>query len=102
MVKSILARMLCALFVASATAASAAEIVVRNDSLPPGNIFDSFSPDWRFGSLLTMPTSGKLVGVEIVWDSKSGNAPPTQYAAITISDGITGDPLGVSHSGPTL
>jgi hypothetical protein len=97
MIRNLIAYALLAIVV-SCTVAHAAEIVVRNDSIPPGEpveIFSGGTPDdpgelsragVRAGSRLTVPVSGTLVGVQIAWGSVTGGAAPMQETAIRIRE----------------
>jgi hypothetical protein len=80
----------------SFTTSHAAEIVVRNDSIPPGkpvsNLFYGVTgigetrAGVRVGVSLTVPVSGTLVGVQIPWGSVLGGAAPSQETAILIRE----------------
>lgn len=76
-----------ALSLASVTAARA-EIIVKTDSLPEtgtGEHIEGVPAGARIATLLTAPVDGTIVGVQILWGSLSGNAGPSQEAAIRIS-----------------
>jgi hypothetical protein len=76
-----------------AGAAAAAEIIVQNDTLPPGTPVNGGpeAPDppvpnvLRIGAVLTMPLDGTIVGVQVLWGSINGGAAPQQHSAINIS-----------------
>ncbi len=109
MIRTPIAHALLAL-VLSGTTALADEIVVRNDSIPPGEPVDGlyyFDNDThllsragvRVGSQLTVPVSGTIVGVQIPWASDQGGAAPSQQVAIRITEN---GPYPYSIPGPTL
>jgi hypothetical protein len=66
--------------------ATASEIIVKTDSLPPeaGRSY-GLSANWRLATLLTAPSDGTIVGVQILWGSAGGAAAPSQQTAIRIS-----------------
>jgi hypothetical protein len=70
-----------------APSATAAEIVVRNDSIPPGTPLPTFLPGERVASWLTAPVTGKIVGVQILWGSQFNANPSQLEMAITVSAG---------------
>ena len=80
--------------------ATASEIIVKTDSLPgSGTPLPGLSPGTRFATLLTAPIDGTIVGVQILWGSLSGTAPPAQETAIRIS---SYDPLVSPFPAATL
>ncbi|NNC88278.1 MAG: hypothetical protein HKN82_07450 [Akkermansiaceae bacterium] len=66
-----------------------AEVILQNDSVPPGTALTSFITGERVASWLTIPTTGHIVGVQIFWGSMFGGSPPSTETAITISSGAT-------------
>jgi len=70
----------------SPSEAVASEIVVKNDSMPPtGEPLPSTFDVFRFGAWLDAPTDGSIVGVQILWGSKSGGGASSEQIAIRIS-----------------
>lgn len=72
--------------------AGAVEIVVRTDSLPPASstrLIGFGDIVTRMGTLLESPVDGVIVGVQVLWESPNGDAPPSLQPAIRIS---TADP----------
>jgi len=65
--------------------AAASEIIVKNDSIPPGTALPTFLPGERVASWLTAPISGNIVGVQILWGSLLGGNPAQLETAITVS-----------------
>src|SRR5690606_27209700 len=88
--KEIMSHALRALTLAVAVLALAAnaraEIIVKNDSMPPaGAPLVGVPIGWRLGAWLDSPIDGTIVGVQILWGSELGGAAPSQEAAIRIS-----------------
>jgi hypothetical protein len=65
--------------------AGGAEIIVQNDSVPPGTPLPTFLPGERVAAWLTSPISGNIVGVQVWWDSQLGGNPAQMETAITVS-----------------
>ncbi len=85
--------------------AGAAEIIIKNDSIPPGTSLPNFIPGERAGAWLTTPVAGDIVGVQIIWSSFYGGAPDSVEAAITVSAAGTFPTPGMTFDtilGPTL
>lgn len=79
---SVIGIALCAL-----TAAPAAEVVVKNDSLVDGgtvNVQAGFVANERAAAWLTSPCNGNIVAVQIFWRSVGGSTPPSLEHSITI------------------
>jgi PEP-CTERM motif len=96
---------LVVLMAAAGAFAGASEIIVQNDSIPPGTALPTFLPGERVASWLTAPITGNIVGVQILWGSLfNGNASQIEMA-ITVSAAGTfptpGAPLA-TIVGPTL
>lgn len=69
------------------------EIVVQNDVGALGNPAYASMKNTRVGAVLTMPKDGTIVGVQIMWGSVLGTAPPMQQQAISFStDGVNDTP----------
>ena len=95
----------CLLVVVTATTAIGAEIIVQNDSIPPGTPLPTFVPGERVASWLTAPITGNIVGVQILWGSQFNLNPAQIEMAITVSAAgafpTPGTPLA-TIVGPTL
>ncbi len=105
------ARVLLPLLVTVALAAQcrASELVMSYaEPIDSDSVFDYWEDGWRAGTRFTAPTDGQIVGVQIFWGSLSGNAAPSQQAAINItaSDGPPfmqgGNPVGYNAPGTIL
>ncbi len=85
------AALLCLLFSAMlplVAGVQAAEVIAQNDSATDGSAAtpcNCFIPAERVAAYLTAPVDGEIVGVQILWKSVLGGAPPSVEAAITIS-----------------
>lgn len=76
--------------------ASAAEVVVRNDSVNDFQlvgIIGDFVPGEKVAARLTAPCAGSIVAVQIVWLAGSPGAPQTLEEAITINADNGGSPV---------
>lgn len=77
------------IFAAASTTISlsalATEVVVQNDSLGSGTPLARHPSETRLGVRLTSPSSGNIVGIQVVWGSTQGGAAPSEQLAITIS-----------------
>lgn len=65
----------------------AAEVVVRNDSLEDGGtaaIQAGFVANERAAAWLTSPCNGRIVAVQVLWLSLTGNRPPQIHDSIRI------------------
>lgn len=83
---------------------AASEIVVKNDSMPPSQdrVLD-LPASARIGAWLTSPVQGTIVGIQILWGSPDGGAPPSQEAAIRISEfDFPNGPLGPGNTLATI
>ncbi len=69
--------------------ANSAEVILQNDSIPPGSALTAFITGERVSSWITIPTTGDIVGVQFAWGSLFGGAPATTETAITISSAGT-------------
>ena len=72
--------------------AQAAEILLRNDTIPVGgsnNPVVGFVPGEMAAGWLTVPISGHLVGVQVQWDSVIGINPPALERFVNIYSGGT-------------
>lgn len=93
------------LLVVCGARAAASEIVVQNDSIPPGTPVPTFLAGERVASWLTAPISGNVIGVQILWGSQTnGNFPQTEMAIRVSSAGTFPTPGGTLATilGPTL
>lgn len=67
--------------------AAAAEVVVKNDSLVDGGtvaVQAGFVANERAAAWLTSPCNGRIVAVQVFWQSASGGTPPSVEHSITI------------------
>lgn len=70
----------------------AAEVVVQNDALAPGDpgfLVNPFQVGESVAAWLTAPVDGQVVAVQIVWRSGSGGAPASQEDSLTIFEAGT-------------
>lgn len=74
------------LFSFASVRAIAAEIIVKNDSIPGSLPLQEMPDGTRLAARLTSPVDGTIVGVQIWWGSLSGLAPPSEEVAIRISE----------------
>lgn len=76
-----------AMSMGSAPAAHAAEVSVQNDSLQPGQsgfVQAGFASGEEAAAWLTSPCNGRIVAVQVFWQSVLGIEPPTLGEAIRI------------------
>jgi len=88
-----------------ASTAAASEIIVQNDSIPPGTSLPTFVPGDRIAAWLTAPISGNVVGVQVWWGSLFNGNPSQLEMAIRVSNaGVFPTPGATLATilGPTL
>ena len=70
-----------------ATTVGAAEITVKNDSIPApgsGTPLPAFIPNEQAAAWLTTPVAGDIVGVQVLWASQFGGNPASQELGIHV------------------
>ena len=105
----IMRRIALAIVIASmCSTVGAAEITVKNDSIPAGGFgtpLPAFVPNEQAAAWLTTPVAGDIVGVQVLWDSLFGGNPSSQELGIHIyAAGTFPTPGGLlaSVTGPLL